>query len=128
LETIAQHDAREDFANWFDNGMPYQVIMANSWKKHTQGSAALHLRNTIVIYSRAAGYLKEIISMANREPGAMISKSATQDIEMEAMGSAPSAAHIQAVDLEDEDWIVLRKEEAQQGDYHGLQWSILQAS
>ncbi|KAG0145787.1 hypothetical protein CROQUDRAFT_45302 [Cronartium quercuum f. sp. fusiforme G11] len=65
LETIAQHDAREDFANWFDNGTPYQVIMANSWKKHTQGSTALHLQKTIVIYSQATGYLKEIISMAN---------------------------------------------------------------
>ncbi|POW21018.1 hypothetical protein PSHT_02892 [Puccinia striiformis] len=51
---------------------------------------------------------------------------ATQEMEMEAMGSVPNAKAFQCNTLEDDGWTIVRKEEAQKGEYLGSQWSMVE--
>ncbi|PLW46642.1 hypothetical protein PCANC_14367 [Puccinia coronata f. sp. avenae] len=121
LEKNAQEDAREDFHQWLNMASPFQPIVDTSWMKHTSSPKLLELRESVAIYSRAAGYLSKIINLAHNRPH----KNAPDEVQLEAMGSTPSDNPILLAILEDEEWIVIQKQEAQQGDYYGSQWSTL---
>ncbi|WAQ92447.1 hypothetical protein PtA15_16A355 [Puccinia triticina] len=125
LEKIAHMDARDDFKSWIHDAAPFPLIMENSLLKYRNGSEALRLRQNISISIRAAGYLEEIILMAKKAPK-MTAKKGDHDIEMEAMGETPTVEKSKLASLNDNDWILIRREEAQQGDFFGKEWSILQ--
>ncbi|WAQ89875.1 hypothetical protein PtA15_11A567 [Puccinia triticina] len=128
LISTAQNDAQEDFNNWFQKGSTFESIEQASWKKHSDGPEILKLRKAIKAYARAAGYLTKIISMSNQptmKATEAIEMEENEAIEMEAMGSAPSAKTMECAKLEDEEWIIIRQEEAQKGGYYGLQWSTV---
>lgn len=92
LEKTAQKNAQDDFHNWLDNASPFQDIEYRSWLKHCEGEDVQHLKHKISIYSRAAGYLREIINLAGQKP----KRDPSDDIQLDAMGSAPSTKSILA--------------------------------
>ncbi|KAH9453233.1 hypothetical protein Pst134EA_024117 [Puccinia striiformis f. sp. tritici] len=122
LESTAQKHALEDITDWFENGFTFEIVKSNSWKKHTTDPDLLSLRDAIAIYCRATGFLGALILMA-KQPAKMTD--ATQEMEMEAMGSVPNAKAFQCNTLEDDGWTIVRKEEAQKGEYLGSQWSMV---
>ncbi|KAI7944904.1 hypothetical protein MJO28_010599 [Puccinia striiformis f. sp. tritici] len=123
LESTAQKHALEDITNWFENGFTFEIVKSNSWKKHTTDPDLLSLRDAIAIYCRATGFLGALILMA-KQPAKMTD--ATQEMEMEAMGSVPNAKAFQCNTLKDDGWTIVRKEEAQKGEYLGSQWSMVE--
>ncbi|PLW11622.1 hypothetical protein PCASD_25236 [Puccinia coronata f. sp. avenae] len=94
LEERAQRDARDDFHKWFSTGLMFREISDRSWDNHTYGFELWRLRTKLAVYSRAAGYLQEIILMATRKRDRK--SGVSLELELEAMGCAPSTHSIQA--------------------------------
>ncbi|PLW54211.1 hypothetical protein PCANC_04511 [Puccinia coronata f. sp. avenae] len=75
-------------------GLMFREISDRSWDNHTYGFELWRLRTKLAVYSRAAGYLQEIILMATRKRDQK--SGISPKLELEAMGCAPSTHRVQA--------------------------------
>ncbi|KAI7961036.1 hypothetical protein MJO28_001525 [Puccinia striiformis f. sp. tritici] len=123
LQEIAQRDARVDFYNWRKDGLPFSMMTKNSLHKHQHGPEVVQQRQTIMTMARASGYLKEIIFVGLH---GIPQTETVGGMEMGGMGAAPTVGNLKNVTLEDNDWILIREEEAQKGHFAGHQWSIVE--
>ncbi|POW19488.1 hypothetical protein PSHT_04650 [Puccinia striiformis] len=109
--------------DWLGNGLPFSMMTKNSLHKHQHGPEVVQQRQTIMTMARASGYLKEIIFVGLH---GIPQTETVGGMEMGGMGAAPTVGNLKNVTLEDNDWILIREEEAQKGHFAGHQWSIVE--
>ncbi|KAH9442051.1 hypothetical protein H4Q26_016947 [Puccinia striiformis f. sp. tritici PST-130] len=125
LTRIAAKDARGDFYKWFKKGVPFNLVLENSLKKSNNNPEGERLCASIAVYCCAAGYIEEIIMLGKEEkPGGDTKSKGPELIEMESISPPPSVAKSKFLDLDNNDWVIVQEEEAQCGDFVGMQWSV----
>ncbi|KAI9617814.1 hypothetical protein H4Q26_012678 [Puccinia striiformis f. sp. tritici PST-130] len=117
LEVCFEH-AKEDQKAWIVNGRTFAEVEEASLRKHEKNT--IELLKEISTYGRSASYLRAIINMKVELP---LAQDHGEVFELEAMDSSPGVKNLKNLELPENDWVVVRPEEARQGDYQGHQWT-----
>lgn len=121
LLSNALSQSQKDFTDWFKEGLPFTVIEQRSYAEHYQSPETNRILRAIATHGRAAAYLKGIIEMGTTMTLPIVDKSG-EGMELQGMGAWSGNKFFKSLELEEDDWVMIRKEEAATND--NTQWTV----